>query len=144
MTTMDTQAGRQLGRNQWVQLGLIAAVVSVLAVIIVQAIAIALWPDIALFKPLDSYARTAIFTIIPTIGATALLAWLAAHKPQPVQTFIRISAVILILSFIPDYILPVPYKTLLASSVAAFMHIVAAVVIVSILVTGYQGQTSEA
>ena len=143
MTTMNKQIEQQLDRNQWVRLGLTTAVASVLAVLIVQAIALAIWPDIVLFKPLDSYPRSALFTAVPIAVATALFAWLAAHKPQPVQTFMRISAVVLILSFIPDYILPVPHKTMLASTVAAFMHVVAAAVTVSLLVIGYRRQTGS-
>ena len=138
MTMINSQTTTQPGRNQWIQIGLAAAVTSILAVILTQWVAIAIWPDIALFKPLDSYPRTAIFTAVPTAVATALFAWLAARKPQPVQTFLRISAVVLLLSFIPDYMLPVPYKTILASSVAAFMHLVAAAVIVTVLVIGYR------
>lgn len=138
MTMINSQATTQPDRNQWIRIGLVAAVLSILAVLITQWLAIALWPDIALFKPLDSFLRTAIFTAVPTAVATALFAWLAAHKPQPVQKFLITSAVILFLSFIPDYLLPVPYKTILASSVAAFMHVVAAVVIVAVLVIGYR------
>ena len=55
MTAMNRQVEKQLDRNQWVRLGLTTAVASVLAVLIVQAIALAIWPDIILFKPLDSY-----------------------------------------------------------------------------------------
>jgi hypothetical protein len=89
---------------------------------------------------LDSYVRSAIFTLVPALGATALLAWLANHTKQPVQNFIKISAIVLAVSIIPDYILPVEYKTFLASSVAAFLHIVAAGIIVLVLVVGYQRQ----
>jgi hypothetical protein len=137
MTTINTQAEGEVGLNQWVQIGLVTAVVSVFAVLIVQVLAVAIWPDIALFKPLDSYGRTALFTLVPAIGATAVFAWLAGRKRQPVQTFIKISAVVLLLSIIPDYILPVPDKTFLASTVTAFMHVVAGVVTVTLLVKGY-------
>lgn len=138
MTMMNPQATTQPDKSQWLRIGLVAAVLSILAVLITQWLAIALRPDIALFKPLDSYLRTAIFTAVPAAVATALFAWLVAHKRQPVQKFLIISAVVLLLSFIPDYLLPVPYKTMLASSVAAFMHLVAAVVIVTVLVMGYR------
>lgn len=141
MTTINAQPNVQLDKNKWISLGLMAAVASVLAVVIVQALALAIWPDIALFKPLDSYARTVVFTLIPAVGATALFAWLVAHKPRPVQTFIRIAAIFLIISIIPDYLLPVPDKTFLASTVTALMHGTAAVVTVFVLVTGYQRQT---
>lgn len=143
MTAIDTQMEKQLTRNQWIKIGAVAAVASVVAVLITQAIAIAIWPDSVLFKPLDSYPRTAVFTIIPVIVATALLAWLVGHKPHPVQTFIKIAVVVLLLSFIPDYLLPVPYRTFLTSSIAAFMHVVAAIVTVFVLIMGYRREAER-
>jgi hypothetical protein len=129
-----------LSRNQWVQLGATAVVASVVAVLIVQAVAIAIWSEIALFKPLDSYVRSALFTAVPAILATILFAWLTRHRPHPERTFTIIATVVLLLSIIPDYLLPVEYKTFLASSVTAFLHVVAALVTVFVLVRGYQRQ----
>jgi hypothetical protein len=141
MTTLDAQLKRQIDRNQWVRIGLVAAVASIIAVLIVMAAALAIWPDIALFRPLESYPRAALFTLVPAVVATALFAWLVRHKDNPVQRFLRIAAVVLVLSFIPDYLLPVEHKTFLASTVAAFLHVVAATVILSILIMGYRRQT---
>ncbi len=140
MTTTSTETVKQLDRGQWLRLGAIATAGSVIAVLIVQAIALAIWPDIALFRPLDSYVRSAIFTIVPAIGATALLAWLAARRAQPIKTFLVIAIVFLGLSIIPDYLLPDPNRTFLASTVTASLHFVAAAVIISVLVGGYQRQ----
>lgn len=139
-----TQAKANMTNSEWGKLGLSTAVVSIVAVVAVQALTIAIWPEIALFAPLDSYIRSAIFTLVPAIGATALLAWLVAKQTQPIKKFITISVVVLIISIIPDYILPVEYKTILASSITAFLHVVAVLVIVPVLVIGYQrhaGQT---
>ena len=138
MTTINTQPDVQLTSKQWFPIGLVTAVASVLAVLMVQAIALATWPEIALFKPLDSYARSAVFTLIPAVGATTLLAWLVAHKPRPVQTFIKIAATVLVISIIPDYLIPVAHKTVLASTVTAILHVVAAIVTVVVLITGYR------
>ncbi len=140
MTTMNVPSNVRLDKNQWFRLGLVAAVASVSAVLIVLMVAIAIWPEIALFKPLDSLARTALFTLIPAIGATVVFAWLARRKTNPVPAFLMISVVVLLLSIIPDYLLPVEYKTFLASSVTAALHVVAAAVIVSVLVIGYRRQ----
>jgi hypothetical protein len=140
MTTINMQTNVQLDRGQWFQLGLIAAVAAVIVVLIIQWVAIAIWPQIALFKPLDSYARTALFTFVPAVGATAVFAWLARNKANPVPGFLTISVVVLLLSIIPDYLLPVEYKTFLASSVTAFLHVAAAAVIVGVLVAGYRRQ----
>jgi len=138
MTTLNASPRSKPAAGQWLVLGALAAAVATAAVVIVLAIAIAIWPDITLFKPLDSYARAALFTIIPALAATGLLAWLAARRADPVRAFVRLAAVVLLLSFIPDYLLPVPDKTLLASSVAAFLHVVAAAAIVGVLVGGYR------
>lgn len=128
----------QVDLKAWAQIGLVAAAVSIVAVLIVQVLAITLWPDIALFKPLDNYARSAIFVLIPVIAATGLFAWLAGRREQPVRDFVILGAVVLLASFIPDYALPDPNKTLLASTVAAFLHVVAGIVTTLMLVNGYQ------
>lgn len=127
--------------SDWVKWGFLAAAASIAAVLVVQALAISAWPEIALFGPLDNFVRSAIFTLVPVIVATGLFAWLAGRVARPARTFIIISIVVLIISFIPDYAAPIPNKTMLASTVAAFLHVVAAVVTVSLLVTGYRRQT---
>jgi hypothetical protein len=130
-----------MSRDGWLKLGAIAAVAAIAGVLVVQAAAIFFWPEIVLFKPLDSYIRSAIFTLVPAVGATIVLAWLAGRRSRPVKTFLQISAVLLVVSIIPDYLLPVPHKTFLASSVTALLHGVAAVIIVGVLVVGYQRRT---
>lgn len=127
--------------GDWLRIGLMATVVAVIAVMAAQLLATQLWPEIALFKPLDSYARSAVFVIAPAIAATGLFAWLARRSPQADIQFLRIAVVVLLLSFIPDYILPVEHKTLLASSVAAFLHVVAGVILVAMLTSGYRRLT---
>lgn len=135
---VDTRPTAQLTGSEWIKLGLVTALVSIAAVLAVQALAIALWPEIALFAPLDNYARAALFTLIPVVGATFLLAWLVGHRERAVKRFITLSVIVLLVSIIPDYILPVPNRTLLTSSVTAFLHVVAALITVVMLVTGYQ------
>jgi hypothetical protein len=140
MTTAKVQSESALDRNQWLLLGAVTAVASVVAVLIVQIIAMAIWPDIALFRPLDSLARTAVFTAVPAAGATAVFVWLARRRADPVPGFLKIAAIVLVVSIIPDYLLPVEHKTFLASTVTAFLHVVAAAVTVSVLVAGYRQQ----
>jgi Family of unknown function (DUF6069) len=132
------RAAHQPTLQQWLVLGLGAALAATVGVLIVRAAALAVWPEAALFQPLDSVARAAIFTLVPALVATGLLAWLARHSAKPVRTFLWISLVVLVLSFIPDYILPVPNRDFIASTIAAFLHVVAAAIIVPILVFGYQ------
>lgn len=133
----------RLGFTAWLQLGLAAALLSIPAVLAVQAVATALWPDIARFRPLDSYARSAVFVLVPALGAAAVFAWLAVRTARPVTTFLRLAAMVLLVSLIPDYLLPDAHKTLLASSVAAFLHVVAAAVTAGTLVIGYQWKTGQ-
>ena len=134
----------RLERSMWMKLGLMAATASVVAVLIVEALAIALWPEITHFQPLDSYVRAAIFTLVPALGATVLFALLAERRPQPARTFLTIAVIVLLLSFIPDYLLTLPGKTLLASTVAATLHVVAASVIAGVLIIGYRRHTGWA
>lgn len=143
MTTQPAFIKRQPARvqwNEWAKIGSLAALPAVAAVLVVQAVALAVFPEIALFKPLDSYARTALFVLVPAIAATAIFAWLASRKERPVSKFIILSIVVLLISFIPDFVLPDANRTLLASGVAAFMHLVAGVIIVPLLVLGYRRQ----
>lgn len=130
----------RLGWSEWLKIGAKAAVLSVVSVLAVQAAALALWPDLAAFKPLDSYTRSALFTLVPAIGATAVFAWMAAKLSQPVKKFVILSVVVLLLSLIPDYALPLPGKTLLGSSAAAFMHLIAGIVTVAAIVGSYRQQ----
>ena len=139
-TIVNKETKTDIKRNDWVKIGLKTAVFSVIAVLIVQAVALAIWPEVRVFKPLDSYPRSAVFTLIPALGATAVFAWLARHQAQPAKKFIILSAALLLLSFIPDYALPLEGKTLLGSSVAAFMHLVAGIVTVATIVTSYRNQ----
>lgn len=137
-STSQMRAASQPTFQQWLVLGLTASAAAIVGVLIVRAAALTIWPDAALFQPLDSWVRASIFTLAPALIATGLLAWLARRSADPVRSFIWISLIALVLSFFPDYILPVPNRTFIASTIAAFLHIVAAAIIVPILVRGYR------
>lgn len=141
MTVQTSSSMRVAGQpslRQWLILGVSAAAAAIVGVLIAQAAALAIWPEAALFRPLESYARSALFTLVPALIATGLLAWLARRTANPTAVFVRIAVVALLLSFIPDYLVPVPNRTLLASTIAAMLHVVAAAIIVPILVRGYR------
>lgn len=123
-------------RAQWLKIGLAAALVAIVLVVLAQMVALAIWPETAAFRPLNNYPRTILFTLIPAVVATALFAW-QARSGDPTAKFIKIAAFVLLISFIPDYTLPVPNRTFLASSIAAFLHIVAGLAITGMLITGY-------
>jgi Family of unknown function (DUF6069) len=136
-TISKTQKTAGITTSRWLQIGLLAAAGSILAVLLVQAAILALWPELAAFKPLDSYARSALFTLIPAVLATAVFSWLVKSQDQPVTKFLRISVIVLLLSFIPDFLLPVANRTLAGSLAAASLHLVAGIVTVGLLLAGY-------
>jgi hypothetical protein len=142
-TVVATGSRARLTRLDWLKTGLKAAAVSVAAVLLVQIVALTLWPDLIRFKPLDSYPRTVLFTAIPALGATAVFTWLAKRGGDPVAKFLPVAAVVLLLSFIPDYALPLAGKTLLGSTVAAFMHAVAGIATVATIVLSYRKQVGS-
>ena len=138
---VDQAPGTASGRGQasrWMVTGAIAAGASIIAVLILQKLALGIWPEAALFAPLDSLARSALFTLIPAVAATAIFAWMTTRRPNAVREFTLLAGVLLLLSFIPDYLLPVPNRTLVASTIAAALHVVAALIIVGVLVAGYR------
>lgn len=137
-TISGTLKPAELTLTQWLRIGLQAALAAILAVLLVQAVILAVSPELASFKPLDSYTRSALFTFIPVMGATGVLAWLVKTQANPVEKFTWISAGVLLLSFIPDYVLPVPGRTLVSSTAAAVLHLVAGLVTVGFLVAGYR------
>lgn len=132
-----TRKAELLSQQQWLRIGLVAALVAIALVLPIQALATAFWPEIAAFKPLDNYLRTAVFTLIPALVATALFARLAQSRNNPAAAFVKIAFIVLLVSFIPDYALPVPDKTFLASSVAAFLHLIAGIAITGVIIAGY-------
>jgi hypothetical protein len=136
-TIRNSEVKVEMRRMDWVKTAVKTAFFSITAVLIVQAIALTAWPEIALFKPLDSYPRSVLFTLVPAVGATMVFAWMVNHVSNPVKKFVTLSVILLLLSFVPDYALPLENKTLLASSVAAFMHLVAGVVTVTTIVASY-------
>jgi hypothetical protein len=142
-TISNTQKPATLTTNHWVKIGFQVAAGSILAVLLTQAAILALRPELASFKPLDSYARSALFTFIPAMGATIVFAWLMKTKDRPVVKFLWISFGFLLLSFIPDYLLPIPNRTLQASTAAAFLHLIAGIVTVALILAGYARSARE-
>ena len=131
------QRSASLTTHRWLMIGLQAAAGAILAVLLTQAAILALWPELAAFKPLDSYARSAVFTFVPVMGATAVFYWLVKTQSQPAVKFLWVAFGFLLLSFIPDYLLPIPSRTLAGSTAAAFLHVVAGLVTVPLILAGY-------
>jgi hypothetical protein len=139
ISTAQKPAGLTISR--WLIIGLQAAAPAILAVLAAQAAILRIRPALGAFKPLDSYARSVLFTLIPAIGAALVFAWLVKTQEKPVVKFLWVATGFLLLSFIPDYILPVPYRTLAASTAAAFLHLLAGIIIVAMLLAGYSRST---
>jgi cytochrome bd-type quinol oxidase subunit 2 len=146
---MSTQTGSlaqktaSLTTPRWLRIGLQATLGSILGVLLAQAAILSLEPELAAFKPLDSYPRSALFTFVPVMAATVIFARLAKTQDQPAAKFLWIAAVFLLLSFIPDFILPVPHRTLAASTAAASLHLVAGVISVTLILLGYNRSISN-
>lgn len=129
-------------RGQWLKIGLAAGIIAVILVLLAQALALSVWPQAAAFRPLNSYPRTILFTLIPALVATALFARLA-RGDHAAEKFLKIAIFVLLLSFIPDYTLPDANRTLVASSIAAFLHLVAGLAITGVLIAGYNRAVSR-
>lgn len=135
---------QQPSRAEWLRRGIGAATLSAAAVVISQLTALAIWPDLSAFEPLNLPPRSALFAALPALAATWVLAWLDRRVQRPVRTFLLISVSVLIVSIPPDYLLPIAGKTLLASSVTAALHVVAAAVTVAVLLLGYRTLRADA
>ncbi|MEN9933919.1 MAG: hypothetical protein RLZZ387_498 [Chloroflexota bacterium] len=128
----------ELRPSDWLRLAVGAAVLSAAAVLITQLTALAIWPELIAFDPLNSLPRSILFTVIPAFAATGVFAWLDRHVARPGRAFLLVAAIVLMISIVPDYLLPFANKTLLASTVTAALHVVAGIVTVSMLLTGYR------
>jgi len=125
------------GRFNFAFVGLAAAMAAAIANVFVFVIGDAVVgydPD---FVELGSAIGTGIFTFALAIIAVLVYAVLLRRSRNPVRRFTIISAVVLVLSIIPDYtyIPSQPGATTAQASVLALMHVVAAAVIVWVLTT---------
>jgi hypothetical protein len=89
------------------------------------------------FIILANASGTILFTVVPAIVAVLLYAALMRFTSDPARIFKNIAVVLLIVSLIPDltYIPSVPGATSGQTAVLMLMHVVAAIVIVSMLTT---------
>jgi Family of unknown function (DUF6069) len=97
-----------------------------------------------------SVGPVAMLTAIGAIGATIVYAILRALLVHPNKPFIWISAAVLVLSFIPDYLIIGQTTGMFAggswpnAAALMFMHIVAAIIIVWSLVWLWGGRQQSA
>lgn len=123
------------GRYALVGLGTVLAAALANALVYVVGDAVVRYdPD---FVELGSALGIAVFTMIPATVAVLLYALLLRRAQRPAHTFARISAVVLVLSLIPDLVVipSEPGASNGQTAVLMVMHLVAASVIVGLLTT---------
>jgi cell division protein FtsW (lipid II flippase) len=95
---------RSSHRTSWLRLVVVGASLALVATVANVAVAMALrgWLQVpAGFEPLTTPAVVSL-TIIGMIAATAVFAWAAHARPDPIRTFLVIATVGLFLSWLPD------------------------------------------
>jgi hypothetical protein len=123
------------GRFALVGLGtVVAAVLANLVVYLIGSVVVGYDPQ---FVVLANASGTILFTVVPAIIAVLLYAALIRFTSNPARIFSNIAVVVLILSLIPDltYVPSVPGASSGQTAILMLMHVVAAVVIVSMLTT---------
>ena len=130
-------ASRAVSRGRFALVGLgtvAAAVIANLLVYRLGSVVVGYDPE---FIILANASGTILFTVVPAIVAVLLYAALMRFTSNPARIFTNIAVVVLILSLIPDltYIPSVPGATPGQTAILMVMHVVAAVVIVSMLTT---------
>ncbi len=126
-----------MSRGRFALIGLATVAAAVLANLLVYALGSAVVGYDPQFVVLANASGTILFTVVPAIVAVLLYAALLRFTSNPARIFTNIAVVVLVLSLIPDliYIPSVPGATSGQTAILMLMHVVAAVVIVSMLTT---------
>jgi hypothetical protein len=130
---------RNSHRTNWLRLVVVGTSLSLIATIANVALALALSGSLhvpAGFRPLTAPA-VASLTIIGMIAATAVFAWTANTRPNPIRTFLVVATAGLFLSWLPDLAIWITavFPGTTAAGVLSLMilHVVAAACAVAIL-----------
>ncbi len=118
--------------------GLIAFVFSVVANILVRAVVVAVFPISPLFQALESAQPVIFLTFVGVLGATIVFAVLTRLTQHAVVVFRLLSAVLLLLSFVPNILMLTtngPGATVPAVASLMVMHVITAVLTVGLLTT---------
>jgi hypothetical protein len=137
LSSSASVASPAVGRGRFVLVGLAtvaAAVIANLLVYLLGSVVVGYNPQ---FIVLANASGTILFTVVPAIVAVLVYAALMRFTSNPARIFTNIAVVVLIVSLIPDltYIPSVPGATSGQIAVLMLMHVVAAIVIVSMLTT---------
>jgi hypothetical protein len=129
----EATGSHSLETGSLVRRGALAAVVAAIAkaVVAVAATTAGVAPG---FRPLE-LPPILLLTVLGVIGATAVYWMLLRRASNPDRTFVRVAAVVLVVSFVPDLGLlsADPAATVLGVLVLMAMHVVAAAVSVAVL-----------
>jgi hypothetical protein len=134
-TSSATAASPAVSWGRFALIGLATVVAAVLANLLVYALGSLIVGYDPGFVVLATTGGTILFTVVPAIVAVLLYAILLRFSGNPSRIFTKIAIVVLAVSLIPDltYIPSVPGATPDQTAVLMLMHVVAAVVIVSML-----------
>ena len=126
-----------VGRGPFALVGLGTVIAAVIANLLVYALGSVIVGYDPQFVVLANASGTILFTVVPAIVAVLLYAALVRFTSNPARIFTNIAVVVLVLSLIPDltYIPSVPGATSGQTATLMLMHVVAAVIIVSMLTT---------
>jgi hypothetical protein len=130
-------ASRTESRGRFALIGLATVAAAVIANLLVYLLGSVIVGYDSQFIILANASGTILFTVVPAIVAVLLYAVLVRFTSNPARIFTNIAVVVLIVSLIPDltYIPSLPGATSGQTAVLMLMHVVAAVVIVSMLTT---------
>ena len=138
-SSFETESGasRGVSRGRFALIGLgtvAAAVIANLLVYLLGSVVVGYDPQ---FIILANASGTIVFTVVPAIVAVLLYAALMRFASNPARIFTNIAVVVLVASLIPDltYIPSLAGATSGQTALLMVMHVVAAVVIVSMLTT---------
>jgi hypothetical protein len=128
-------APRAFSWGRFALVGIGTVVVAVLANLLVYLIGSVVVGYDPQFVLLANPSGTILFTVVPAVAAVLLYAALIRFTSNPARIFTNIAVVVLIISLIPDltYIPTVPGASTGQTAILMLMHVVAAVVIVSML-----------
>lgn len=131
------QASRAARRGRVALVSLATVVAATLANVLVYFAGGAIVAYDPQFLPLTSVGGAIVFTLPAAAVAAGIYALLLRFAHRPARTFIIISAVVFVVTAIPDftYIPTVPGVTAGQTAILVLMHTVAATVIVSMLTT---------
>ena len=138
MSTIQTTSGALKRQGVSARFWWVGALTVIAAVVMNTLIALAAH---ALLTVAPTYVPLQFTSLIPatavaTVGALIVFAVISRRSPQPVRLFRRVALVVLIISIIPDLLLPVfgwfQGTTLPEVGATLLMHIAAALLVISL------------